>query len=248
MKDLMGELKNVVNAGIEEFKKSLSENDVIDFVEIITGCIEHDPISWARLLNIFKDYGISVAQKVPIYKLSLYLSGIQKVEDDLGKACALSSKLFSNEKTRKDNGFRLYKYVTEAETDEKIELLVDTARAFLLNCINIPTFFRIYKAIVETLPEDLLYLSRLTEKRLKNNTEVFQGNMEILALARSGLMIQAGDDGNRDVEEQDYTVSTLGFLVDRYALSLNNEAKQKLYKESNLESVAYIPNLMADIS
>ena len=109
----------------------------------------------------------------------------------------MSNKLFGDEKTRRDNGFRVYKYVTEAENDKKIDLLVDTTRAFLMNCIDLSTFFRIYKAIIETLPEDLDYLKEITRERLKNNTEIFQGNTEILALNRNGMVIIAGIDGNK---------------------------------------------------
>ena len=130
--------------------------------------------------------------------------------------------------------------MTEAETDKKIEMLVDTTRCFLLDCIDLSTFFRIYKAIVETLPEDLNYLSELTGKRLKENKEIFQGNTAILALNRTGMMIIAGADGNKGVEEQDYTITTLGYMVDRYVLSLNNEEKQRLYKKSyDLGEVKY---------
>lgn len=242
--DGMEELKNVVDTVNEELKESLSESGVIDFVEILIGCIAHNTVSWTKLINILKNHSISVTQKIPIYKLGKYLSGIQKVEDDLGKSCELSNKLFGNEKTRKDNGFRLYKYVTEAETDKKIELLVDATRVFLMDCIDLPTLFRIYKAIVETLPEDLNYLSELTERRLKENIEMFQGNTEILALSRTGMMIVAGEDGNKGVEEQDYTISSLGYMVDRYALSIDNDEKQKLYKEIiSLGDVKYKPNI-----
>ena len=143
----------------------------------------------------------------------------------------MSNKLFGDEKTRRDNGFRVYKYVTEAENDKKIDLLVDTTRAFLMNCIDLSTFFRIYKAIIETLPEDLDYLKEITRERLKNNTEIFQGNTEILALNRNGMVIIAGIDGNKGVEEQDYTILSFGYMVDRYTLSFNDDEKQKLYEK-----------------
>ena len=47
-------------------------------------------------------------------------------------------------------------------------------------------------------------------------------------------MIVVGDDGNKGIEEQGYTISSLGFIVDRYALSFNNEEKQRLYRTANL--------------
>ena len=227
----MGKLKNAMEPVKDELQEAMSVSGVIDFVEILVGCIAHDPMSWAKFANIIKDHSISITQKIPIYQLGRYLSGIQKVEEDLGKSCELSNKLFGDEKTRRDNGFRVYKYVTDAENDKKIDLLVDTTRAFLLNCIDLSTFFRIYKAIVETLPEDLDYLKEITRERLKNNTEIFQGNTEILALSRNGMMIIAGIDGNNGVEEQDYTISSFGYIVDRYTLSFNDDEKQKLYEK-----------------
>lgn len=240
MKDVKEQQKNVAKIVQKELNETLSNGEVIDFVEILIGCITHNPISWTKLVSILKNHSVSVTQKIPIYKLAKYLSGIQKVEEDLGKSCELSNKLFGDEKNRKDNGSRIYKYVTEAETDKKIEMLVDTTRCFLLDCIDFSTFFRIYKAIVETLPEDLNYLSELTGKRLKENKEIFQGNTAILALNRTGMMIIAGADGNKGVEEQDYTITTLGYMVDRYVLSLNNEEKQRLYKKSyDLGEVKY---------
>lgn len=94
----------------------------------------------------------------------------------------------------------------------------------------------VQKELNETLPEDLNYLSELTGKRLKENKEIFQGNTAILALNRTGMMIIAGADGNKGVEEQDYTITTLGYMVDRYVKSYDlGEVK---YQSDN----APIPN------
>lgn len=74
-------------------------------------------------------------------------------------------------------------------------------------------------------------MKEITRERLNNNTEIFQGNTEILALSRNGMVIIAGIDGNKGVEEQDYTISSFGYIVDRYTLSFNDDEKQKLYEE-----------------
>ena len=57
--DGMEELKNVVDTVNEELKESLSESGVIDFVEILIGCIAHNPVSWTKLINILKNHSIS---------------------------------------------------------------------------------------------------------------------------------------------------------------------------------------------
>jgi len=42
-------------------------------------------------------------------------------------------------------------------------------------------------------------------------------------------MISADIDANADIEKQQYHITTLGFMVDRYALSLSNEERWKWY-------------------
>ena len=54
------EIKDILNIEVEELKELLSCSGVIDFVEILTGCVAHKPIAWAKLVNIFKDHSISV--------------------------------------------------------------------------------------------------------------------------------------------------------------------------------------------
>lgn len=46
-------------------------------------------------------------------------------------------------------------------------------------------------------------------------------------------MIQARLDANESIETQKYAVTTLGRMVDRYALSLESEARQKFYRSED---------------
>ena len=114
--------------------------------------------------------------------------------------------------------------VTSADTEKKIDYLIDATRSMLLGLIDTNEMFRIFRAIVDSLPEDLDYFSSIIEK-----SGPFTGNIQILALERSGLMISAGIDANADVEAQQYHITTLGFMVDRYALSPSNEKRWKWY-------------------
>ena len=57
--------------------------------------------------------------------------------------------------------------------------------------------------------------------------------MQILALERSGLAIQAGIDANESIESQGYAISGLGRMVDRYAISLESEERQRFYKQKS---------------
>lgn len=84
---------------------------------------------------------------------------------------------------------------------------------------------RIYKMVTSTDTEKKIdYLSSIVEEK-----GPFIGNIHILTLERSGLMISAGIDANADIEKQQYHIATLGFMVDRFALSLSNEERWKWY-------------------
>lgn len=203
-------------------------SESLDVIEIITGVVAHDPISVARMATILSDKTFTAIQKIPYMQIDKYLKGIKQVEEDFGGACKISEKLFSDPEKKNENAMRIYKMVTSTDTERKIDYLIDATRSMLLGLISINDMFRIFRAVVDSLPEDLEYLSTIVEK-----SGPFTGNTQILALSRSGLMISAGIDADADVEEQQYHVSTLGFMVDKYALSLSNERRQKMENAGN---------------
>ena len=207
--------------------KYTSTDDILeafDLFDILIAAIARDPKAIVKIMTILSDKSFTAIQKIPYVQMQKYLVGVKKVEDGLGAACKLSERLFSDPRKRGDNALRVYKMVTATDTEKKIGYLVDSTRALLLDSIDVEMLFRIYRAIVESMPEDLFYLSNLVEKE-----GPFKGNIRIHALSRVGLMISAGVDGEADVEEQEYMVSSLGFAVDRYALSFNNVERQNWY-------------------
>ena len=194
-----------------------------DIVETLIGVATHDPLSVAKIAAFLSDKTYTEIQKIPYLQIQKYLDGVKRVEE-LGNACKLADKLFSDPKKKYDNAMRIYKMVTSTDTEKKIDYLIDATRSMLLGLIDTDEMFRIFRAIVDSLPEDLDYLSSIVEKK-----GPFIGDMQILALERSGLMIAAGIDANADIEKQQYHITTLGFMVDRYALSLSNEERWKWY-------------------
>lgn len=198
-------------------------SEIYDIVETIIGVATHDPLSVAKIAAFLSDKTYTEIQKIPYLQIKKYLDGVKRVEE-LGNSCKIADKLFSDPKRKNDNAMRIYKLVTSTDTEKKIDYLIDATRSMLLGLIDTDEMFRIFRAIVDSLPEDLDYLSSIVEK-----SGPFTGNIQILALERSGLMISAGIDANADVEEQQYHITTLGFMVDRYALSLSNEERWKWY-------------------
>lgn len=198
-------------------------SELYDIVETIIGLATHNPLSVAQIAAFLSDKTYTVIQKIPYLQIKKYLDGVKKVEE-LKDSCKLGDKLFSDPKKKNENALRIYKMVTSTDTEKKIDYLIDATRSMLLGLIDTDVMFRIFRAIVDSLPEDLDYLSSIVEK-----SGPFTGNIQILALERSGLMISAGIDANADVEEQQYHITTLGFMVDKYALSLSNEDRWKWY-------------------
>lgn len=198
-------------------------SELYDIAETIIGVATHDPLSVAKIAAFLSDKTYTEIQKLPYLQIKKYLDGVKRVEE-LGNSCKIADKLFSDPKRKNDNAMRIYKMVTSTDTEKKIDYLIDATRSMLLGLIDTDEMFRIFRAIVDSLPEDLDYLSSIVEK-----SGPFIGDIQILALERSGLMISAGIDANADIEKQQYHITTLGFMVDRYALSLSNEERWKWY-------------------
>lgn len=120
---------------------------------------------------------------------------------------------------------RIIQYVTTADTEKKIDYYVNATKALLYGMINNEIMFRIFSAIYNTLSEDLEYMTEHIEDK-----DHLIGNLNILALSQIGLVLIAGIHQGEDVEEQEYVFSSLAYLVDRYAVALDNEKRQKRYQ------------------
>lgn len=155
----------------------------------------------------------------------MFLTGVRQIEKDLGNSIRLSSILFDNPENREQNGMRLLGYVDKADSKQKMSYYINATRSLLMGHIDNTNYFRIIKAVSETLNEDLKYLSKIAI-----NVNAIKGNIQLLALERSGLVLQAGIDANESIETQDYAVSNLGRMVDKYAISLENDERQRYYK------------------
>ena len=200
--------------------------DLISIGNEFIGCVKHDPTSIINLTARTTDTALTFCQRIPFIKLQKYLKGAKAAEDDPGAACKLSDQLFSDPDKSVDNALRMIKYVTDTDTEKKLDYLVNATRALLLGFISVPEMIRIYQAINDTMPEDLEYLSEIIVKG-----ETHKGNIQIQALERSGLMILSEVNPNVDIEYQEHAISRLGFMVDEYAISFNDDGRQRWYKD-----------------
>lgn len=218
--------ENEIQKSFGEIKKQI--------IELIFIAIDGKSLSPSIVKNLAMEIAkmpIKIKDAIFWNKFYLFLSGVNEIQNNNSKAIRLSDKLFGNENKKQENGMRLLSYIDKAESEEKVQYMINATRSLLLNLICLEDYFRIIRAIVETLNEDIVYFSKIAE-----STDIIKGNINILALSRSGLVIQAGIDGNESVEKQDYVITDFGRMVDRYAISLENDERQRFYKTNQFKS------------
>lgn len=208
------------------FDELNSNDNYTEIIDNAIGTMMMDPVAIKNLVKIIGSMPTLIREAIYWNKFYMFVKGIRRVEDDLGESVRLSNKLFDNPENKKQNGMRLLGYVDKADSEEKINYYINVTRSLLMGCINNGEYFRIIKSIAETLNEDLEYLSKIA-----TTSNVIKGNIQILALERSGLVLQAGIDANESIEAQNYAISNLGRMVDKYAISLEDEERQKFYKK-----------------
>lgn len=212
------ELENLIN------ELNIKDN-CAELVDNAIGMLMLDPIAAKNLIIQIAKSPIVIRDAIYWNKLYMFVTGINKIQEDLKSGVKLSNKLFDNPKNREQNGMRLLGYLDKADSKQKINYYINATRSLLMGNIDNTEYFRIMKAVSETLNEDLEYLSEIVE-----NTSTVRGNMQLLALERSGLVIQAGIDANEDIESQNYAVSNLGRMVDNYALASESTEQKNNYK------------------
>ena len=209
-----------------------NSNDKFDikdnFTELIDnaiGMLTLDPVAIKNLTTQMVKMPIIIRDAIYWSKFYMFILGINKIQEDLGGSIKLSNILFDNSKNREQNGMRLLGYIDKADSKQKVNYYINSTKSLLMGNISNTDYFRIMKAVSETLNEDLEYLAEIVE-----NKNVIKGNIQLLALERSGLVIQARIDTNENIETQYYAVSNLGRMVDNYAISLDNDDRQNYYK------------------
>lgn len=221
--------------GFEEFKEVLRSDETkqigTDIVENAIGALGADPIACKNLGQLIIKSPFSLRDQFFWNRFYNFLRGIYL---DPGDAVILSDKLFGNDKNKRRNGMRLFEYIGKIDTEDTLQFMINATRSLLLSLITVTDYFRIVKAVTESLYEDLVFLS----EHIIEDTE-FTGNIQILALSRTGLMIEAGIDANSDVENQKYVFTTLGKMVDQYAISIDNEERYKWHDRSNKNTRMY---------
>lgn len=213
----------------EELRSLIDELNIkencAELIDNAIGMLMLDPVATKNFTVQIAKMPIMIRDAIYWNKFYMFVTGINKIQDDLGSSIKLSNKLFGDSKSKEQNGMRLLGYIDKADSKQKVDYYINATRSLLMGNIDNTDYFRIMKVVSETLNEDLEYLAEIAE-----NTSVIRGNIQLLALERSGLVIQAGIDANESIETQNYSVSNFGRMVDHYAISLEDDNRQNYYK------------------
>lgn len=225
---------------LKKERKIMQKEEIQGFTEVVDvstiseemldnmiGMLMLDPIAYKNFAKQIAKMPFLIKDAYYWSKFHLFVTGVKSAEKELGEGVKLSNKLFNTSKNKRQNGMRLLGYIDKADSEQKINYYVNATKSLLLGLIDNTGYFRIMKALMETLNEDLEYLVDIAIKE-----DVYRGNMQLLALERSGLVLQAVFDANESVENQSYVISSLGKYVDRFAVSFEDEERQKFYKMS----------------
>lgn len=225
---LKKERKIMQKEEIQGFTEAVDVSTISEeMLDNMIGMLMLDPIAYKNFANQIAKMPFLIKDAYYWSKFHLFVTGVKSAEKELGEGVKLSNKLFNTSKNKRQNGMRLLGYIDKADSEQKINYYVNATKSLLLGLIDNTGYFRIMKALMETLNEDLEYLADIAIKE-----DVYRGNMQLLALERSGLVLQAVFDANESVENQSYVISSLGKYVDRFAVSFEDEERQKFYKMS----------------
>lgn len=210
---------------IDEAKALVDRKEIQEassnFLEDAISSILGDPISIAKMmLGIIKS-PFFIREQIFWMKFSKFLSGVFTSENDR----ANFSKILTENGTQKDNSIRLLACIERAETETKIQYIINASRSLLSGFITLNEFFRICRQITHNLDEDLRFLQ---ENLTKSNISY---NYSIEGLLSTGLMYQSIIDANEGHEGQNYSFTTLAEIVDRFAVSYDDVGRYPNPKE-----------------
>lgn len=221
-------------ADLDSLKKFLTSTDgdynLPTIIDTMVGICQGNASSIAKFISFLKS-STSILDIYNTRKFIRFLVGVTEIENT--EKVTLSEKLFSSDENSKENALRILGYINKTESEKIIEFMINATRSLLLDLINRDTYFRIVRVLSNSMYEDLIFLKDNMSK------QTIECNSSVLALMNNGLMIQAGIDANKSVEQQEYSFTKLGKDVDQFALSLNDEKRMKEHNDGEFKSPNY---------
>lgn len=186
-------------------------NDVtVSFLSDSISALLGDPVAVGKLLYTVLRSPITIRDEIFWLKFQMFLNGIDVSDEERSKFC----KRLTEDGTKRENPQRLIQAIDHADTNNKIQYLINASRCLSIGFIELPLYFRICHTITNTLEEDLLYLA----DHILEDDEYEYGTV-IQGLMNNGLVYQSVIDGNG---EDKYKFTPLANDLDRFAISYDN--------------------------
>lgn len=232
-------MKNYENV-LKELNNESLKSDVIETTTLFVDTLCGNVISVGKLIKKITDTILNYRDKILMRNFLEYIFSVDK---SLEHGVNLLVKLFPEDEKGRKNAEKIVLILDRIDNEDKIKYIANATASCIYGRISVSDFFRIVKIIDNSYFYDLVFLSENITKKT-----TFKGNITIHALTNLGLMIQCGIDCNEDIEKQDYAFTELGFLVDRYALSYDNEERQKFYTNYYSATKFKLENVIEPIS
>ncbi len=188
-------------------------NNISNIIDSLITILFADKAEVIKLIKKFAKTPCIMKEVFYWNKFYMFLSGIKQIEENIDESRKLKEVLCDDTSKKFQNAVRLLEYIDKADSEKKIDDYIQMTKNLLCGYINQVEYFRIMKAVLETLDEDLQYLTEISKDEAS-----YKGSIQMLALERSGLVIRLGIDGNENIEEQDYVISSLGKMVSKYIM------------------------------
>lgn len=225
---------------LKELNNEKLKSDIVETTGLFVNTLCGDVVSACQLVNKILETSLNFRDKILMRNFFNY---ILNIDQSLEKGVKLLVKLFPNDEKGKKNAEKILLILDRIDNEEKLKYIANATRSCMYQDITVEEFFRIVKIIDNSYFYDLLFLSdNITKKSL------FKGNITVHALANSGLMMQCGIDCNDSIENQNYAFTKLGMLVDKYALSYDNEDRQRFYLKEQPKITFKMENIIETVS
>ena len=140
----------------QELASSLNiQEETTDFVEDTVSALLGDPVAAGKLICTLAKSPFFLREKLFWRKFERFLCGIEMDKNERDKFC----EKLTEKGCKKDNSYRLIQAIDQAETQQKIDFLINASRALSMGLVNLATYFRICHVITNTIEEDLIFLS-----------------------------------------------------------------------------------------
>lgn len=213
----------VIELAKELISKDEVKNKTVNFLGDSVSALSGNQFAAAKIIYTLMRSPMFFREQLFWTKFEMFLNGIDTTTDERMTFCARLDLDGRN----KDSAYRLIQIIDRAETDRKINYLINVSKCLARDLIGRPSYFRICHTIVNSLEEDLIFL----KNHILENCEYEYGD-SIQGLMNNGLIYQSVIDANGNDR---YKFTLLAKVVDRYALSYDNIERYSMYEKSDID-------------